>query len=621
MSSTTDSQNTRDRNQGFITASQAVTLPGLFQCRQQATPKGPAFQHYAEGKWQSLTWAEMAAAISRWQQALQAEATEPGDRLALFLNNSVDWVCAEQAALSLRLATVPLYHLDSPDNIAYILKDSGTKILVVADIQQWLDLAAFHASLSELQLVLCLKAGEHQKQPISGPKIVLVSDWLPATVAPLSNQAIDADELATIIYTSGTTGRPKGVMLSHHNILANAEMVQQVVPAYGDDLFLSFLPLSHSFERTVGYYIPMMAGAQVAFCRSIQDLAEDLLTVRPTVLISVPRIYERVYGRIQEGLKDKGALSRLLFRMAVATGWRLFEAAQEGDPGNILDRLAWPLLNKLVAEKILSKLGGRLRLAVTGGAPLNTKVGRLFIGLGLPLLQGYGLTEHAPVVSANTLTANLPASVGKALAGVEVRLGKDNELFVRSPCVMSGYWQQPEAYRAAVDDEGWLATGDVVEIDGQQRLFIRGRLKDILVTSTGEKVAPADLEVAITEDPLFYQAMVIGEAKPYLAALVILERTAWQELCQTLGLDPDAPASLSSQVVASHVLERISTLLHAFPSYAQVRAVHLSCEAWSRKEGLVTSLLKIRRQEIEKHFAREIVELYRGHDLPTNFTD
>ncbi|MEN8257536.1 MAG: long-chain fatty acid--CoA ligase [Thermodesulfobacteriota bacterium] len=604
---------------GFITAREAVTLPGLFQCRHKETPQAPAFQQYESGigKWQAYSWADMAQKISCWQQGLLAENIGPGGRLALYLNNCVEWVCCEQAALSLGLVTVPLYHLDSPKNIAFMIRDSGAKILLVADRQQWLGLAPYLENLPDLKLVLCLKGNGEEAKTTGGPQVSLVANWLPARGPALCNRATAPHELATIIYTSGTTGNPKGVMLSHHNILTNAEMVQQVVPATRDDLFLSFLPLSHSFERTVGYYIPMMAGCQVAFCRSIQDLAEDLLTIRPTVLISVPRIYERVYGRTHEGLKDKGALVQLLFKAAVATGWRLFQSGQgRGAPARLLDRLSWPLLQTLVAQKILDRLGGRLRLAVTGGAPLHDKVGRLFIGLGLPLVQGYGLTESAPVVSANTLTDNLPASVGRPLPGVEVKLGKDYELFVRSPSVMIGYWQRPDDFRAAVDDDGWLATGDVAEIDAQQRIYIRGRLKEIIVTSTGEKIAPADLEVSITEDPLFYQAMVLGESRPYLAALIVLERTAWQEFCHDLDQEPGDPALLTSTLIMDRVIKKIAVLLGAFPSYAQVRAVHLSCDSWSLKDGLVTSLLKPRRHEIEKRFATQIAGLYRGHDLP-----
>lgn len=600
----------------FITAQEAGTLPGLFQSRARRTPHTVAYRQFApaQGCWQEYSWQGMAKEIARWQAALLAEGLQPGERVALWLKNSVEWVCMEQAALALQLVVVPLYSLDLVKNIAFILDDSGASILLVGEPAQWQALAPLCTALPRLRLVLLL-ADEVQSCPASGPPVRRIADWLPAKGGELVNQATDPHTLATLIYTSGTTGPPKGVMLSHHNILWNGEAVLKVVPALASDIFLSFLPLSHAFERTVGYYVPMLVGAQVAFARSAKDLAEDLLATRPTVLISVPRIYERAYGRVHETARNKGKLAEKLLAAAVATGWRRSEVAQGRAPSpTMLQRLAWPLLHRLVGRKVLARFGGRIRVAVSGGAPLHEKVARLFIGLGLPLLQGYGLTESAPVVSANTLADNLPASVGKALPGVEVRLGPDNELLIRSPSVMLGYWDDAEKSREAITPDGWLHTGDLAQIaDG--RLFIRGRLKEILVTSTAEKIAPADLEAALTEDPLFHQAMVVGEGKPYLAALIVLDRQGWQQLAATLRLAPADPASLQSQAATTAVLNRTRKILAGFPAQAEIRAVHLSLKSWSYEEGLVTPLLKLRRNEIANRFAKEIAALYTGHNL------
>jgi long-chain acyl-CoA synthetase len=360
----------------------------------------------------------------------------------------------------------------------------------------------------------------------------------------------------------------------------------------------------------------MMAGSQVVYARSVKDLAEDLLTVQPTVLISVPRIYERVYGRIHEGLKKKGEIAKKMFEATVEIGWRKFENLQgRRTTGGLLDAVLWPVLRQAVARKILSRLGGRVRLAVTGGAPLHDRIGRLFIGLGLPLLQGYGLTECSPVVSANILENNLPASVGPPLPDVEVKVGPDGELLVRCPGVMQGYWNNAESTAEVIDENGWLHTGDVVEVR-EGRIYISGRLKEIIVTSTGEKIPPSNLEMTITEDPLFHQAMVVGEGKPYLAALIVFDRKAWPGFAGELSIDPDDPASLISQVAVDRVLGKIDGLISAFPSYARVRAVHLSTDSWTFEEGLVTSLMKLRRHEIERRFAKEIAGLYAGHDLP-----
>ncbi len=341
--------------------------------------------------------------------------------------------------------------------------------------------------------------------------------------------------------------------------------------------------LSHAFERTVGYCLPMMAGSTVAYSRSVAELAEDLLSQRPTVLVSVPRIYERVYAKIQEQLDDKGVPAHWLFNQAVRLVWRRFEATQgrATRPGPI-QRVLWSLLEYLVAGKIRSRLGGRLRIAVSGGAPLSEPIARFFIGLGLPISQGYGLTEAAPVVSGNLLEANIPASVGAPFEDVEIRLGAHDELLLRSPGVVMGYWGLPEATRKAVDADKRLHTGDVAAIrDGH--LYIRGRLKEILAMSTGEKAAPADLELAITLDPMFDQAMVIGEGKPFLGMLLVLNRKVWNRFAMRLGLQPSAHAALSSEVARQAVLERIGRLLHDFPHHAQVHSVWLALDSEYRK--------------------------------------
>ncbi|MGP1678985.1 MAG: AMP-dependent synthetase/ligase [Burkholderiales bacterium] len=449
-----------------------------------------------------------------------------------------------------------------------------------------------------------------------GVQLSFLADWLPDTADSLSIHAADPRALATIIYTSGTTGRPKGVMLSHQNILWDVRAVLKLVPGYVEDLYLSFLPLSHSFERTVGYYLPMMTGSAVAYARSVQELAEDLLTIRPSMLVSVPRIYERVYAKLQHGLEQKGAPARALFRWAEEIGWHRFEAAQHrGEAAGPIAELMWPVLRHLVADKMLSRLGGRLRLALSGGAPLAPGLSRCFIGLGLPLLQGYGLTEAAPIVTANSLDNNVPESVGVALPGIELKLGGKDELLVRGPNVMLGYWNEPEQTRAAVDAAGWLHTGDVARIGDDGHVFIVGRLKEILVMSTGEKMPPNDLELAITEDPLFDQAMVVGEGKPHLAALIVLNAEVWREFARSLALDPAEPGSLAAPALAQSVRDRVRGLLRNFPVWARVREVWLTLEPWTIENGLITPTLKLKRPELERRYAGEIRRLYAGHDV------
>jgi long-chain acyl-CoA synthetase len=378
-----------------------------------------------------------------------------------------------------------------------------------------------------------------------------------------------------------------------------------------DDVFLSFLPLSHTFERTGGYYLPIAAGSCVAFARSVAQLAEDLQTVRPTVLISVPRIYERVHVKLQEMLATSRLKSRL-FAWAEAVGWRRFCRRQglplEGHASQALDALAWLVLAPLVARPLLAQFGGRLRVAVSGGAPLSHPIARCFIGLGLPVLQGYGMTETSPVVAVNAPDDNDPASVGRPLAGMEVRIGDNLELQVRGPSVMRGYWKRDEDTARAFMD-GWLRTGDQAAIVAGH-IRILGRLKEIIVTSTGEKIAPVDLELAITADPLFEQAYVFGDNQPFIACIVVLHRSEWERLAHSLQLDASLPASLQADAARKAVLARIKSLTSGFPYYAQPRAVCLTLEAWTPENTLMTPTLKIKRNNLAVHFSTQMAALY-----------
>lgn len=459
-----------------IHADQIGTLSGLFQRRVARTPKAIAYLQYdpAKRKWKRYTWQEMERLVARWQHALAKEGLAPGERVAILLNNSVEWACFDLAALSLQLVVVPLDTSDSSESITNILEDSGARLLLVGRIEQWLPLAAQHSSLHALQKVLCVNPASIPITDNSTTAVQFVKDWLDKDTPPLGDYAVNRDSLATIVYTPGTTSRPKGVMLSHHNILWNARAVLKALPGDRNDRYLSFLPLSHTFERTAGYYVPMMVGSRVAFARSAEDLPEDLVTQRPTVLIATPGLFEQFYAEVQLRLEEKSILARALFKRTETLGWRCFEAEQGSRKGiNFLQRTLWRVLKRLVADRILARLGGRLRLAVSCGAPLPAKISRCLIGLGLPLIQGYGLTEAAQIVSINRPDNNVPDSAGEPLPGIEVSIGKEDELLVRAPSVTLGYWNRPEDTRQVIDGEGWLHTGELAQIvDGH--IFIRG---------------------------------------------------------------------------------------------------------------------------------------------------
>lgn len=627
------------------------TLPEVLQRRIALTPAAEAYRQFdaASGRWVGYSWAEIGGRVAQYRRALGAEQLPSGARIAVLVSNSVEHVCMDQAALALGLVPVPLHVIDNPESLAYVLADCGASLLFVSSAARWQLLEPFRARLPQLRRVIHLgaRAGE-------GTIARSLTEWFAA--APRSGDGekdvpVDADALAAIVYTSGTTGHPKGVMLSHRNVVSNVRSILSAIPVWETDVFLSFLPLSHTLERTAGYYLPIAAGACVAFARSVPRLMEDLVAVRPTVLVSVPRIYERVYAGIQEAT-DRRFAGRALLALAVRAGWARFARAQAGDaraqandtrahgsarpetgdararsggaqgrgeraraslfPDSLLLRCLEPALDRWVGARVRARFGGRLRAAVTGGAPMLSEVARTFLALGVPLLQGYGLTESAPVVACNTPADNHPESVGRPLPGVQARIAERDELLVRGPSVMLGYWQRPRDTAEAIDAEGWLHTGDQASIvDG--RILIKGRIKDIIVTSTGEKIAPLDLETAIAGDGAFDQVMVVGEGRPYIAALGVLNRARWEEQARKLGLDPADSESLRSSAAREWALARIAEAVRSFPAYARPRAVYLTTEPWTVDAGLITPTLKPKRPALQSRFAEAIAELYRGH--------
>ncbi|RBP53142.1 AMP-dependent synthetase/ligase [Arenicella xantha] len=590
-----------------INCHDATTLDQLFRERVRRSSNKVAYRYYQDKQWQSITWAGLASEVERWQVAFREAGLQKSDRVAICYRNSVEWVVFDQAALRLGLVVVPLYTQDRADNIAYVIGNAGAKIVLFADTEIWLQVLDTDEDTSCVERVLVMRGAELGK-------VKLVDNWLPEHGRHFERGLAKADDLASIVYTSGTTGRPKGVMLSHRNMLSNAYSGMRSVPLHPDDCLLSFLPLSHTLERTVGYYAAMMSASEVAFNRSIPELADDLREIKPTVMISVPRIFERVHNKIYAGLAEQSSFKRWLFQAAVRVGWARFQT-QQGIRSWSLSQLLHPLLDALVANTIRSKLGGRLRFVIVGGAPLSETVAKTFISMGVPLLQGYGLTESSPVVSVNTPSRNRPDSIGMLLRGVAAKLMDGDELWVRGENVMMGYWDNPSATSETLvvdGDQRWLRTGDCASIDDDGFLRITGRIKDILVLANGEKVPPSDIEGAISRDPIFEQVLVVGEGKSFLSALVYLNPKLYQALCDTHGQNvADAP----SVSVQDDLLARIAQQMDDFPGYAKIRKVALSDQEWTVESGLLTPTLKIKRPKVLAQYQSKIDELYAGHGV------
>ncbi len=589
----------------MITLSEAQTLDGLFRCRVERTPDAEAYRDFnaITQSWEAMSWQQVADQVARWQAALEAEGFRAGDRVAVMMENCVHWPIFDQAALGMGLVVVPLFSNDRADNVAFVLNNSGATFLLIKTQEQADCLKKIADQITHI------KVRSVQPVDITDLDIQAIETWLPEQGKAIVSEHA-ADDLASIVYTSGTTGAPKGVMLSHKNMLWNAWAGLHSMMLYPEDQHLSFLPLSHTLERTVGYYLPMMVGSKVAYNRSIPELGEDLQIIQPTILIAVPRIFERVYAKIQEKLETGSTISRFLFEQAVALGWHDF-LMQQDKASSRLRQIFRPLLDKLVGKKVRDRLGGKVRIAIAGGAPMSSEISKVFIGLGVPIYQGYGLTETSPILSVNREDKNDPSSVGALLRDVEVRVDENSgELIVRSPGVMQGYWDRPNATAETISEDGWLQTGDIAKFDNGF-LYITGRLKDILVLANGEKIPPADIESALILDPLIEQTLLVGEGRPFLTALVNLNEEERQRYVKTLRAYGDDQQNRA--LVQKEIDRRIHKRLKNFPGHARIYKTAVIDEEWSIDNELLTPTLKARRPKILQRYEQEIEAMYQGH--------
>ena len=552
-----------------------TTLPELLEHSVSAWGDKEALRQFdrSSNTWESWTYRELGEHVLEWRRAFAAMGLRPGDRVAILMPNGRDHACADQAALANGLVPVPLHAIDTPGASAFITIDSQACALVTNKLSRWKQIRATGVQMPDLRTVLITDPGETEDHEDGVFHVRSRSSFLEAGKAwaeELPPGPLE-DDLAGIVYTSGTTGRPKGVMLTHRNVVSNVKATLDCVSPREGDVFLSFLPLSHTFERTAGYYLALATGCAIAYNRSVLLLAEDLKTIRPN-------------GMPME--KSSRA-------------W--------------LDGVIRATLLRRMADTLLSQFGGRLRIAISGGAALNHKVARAFCGLGLPIIQGYGMTEASPIIAGNCVELNQPDTVGKPFSNVEVRLGESSEIQIRGPSIMKGYWHRPEDTAAAFTKDGWLRTGDVGGFTAQGMLQIRGRIKEIIVTSTGEKIPPADLESAIETDPLFDQCWIVGENRPYLTLIAVVNPNEWTAFAESLKLDPKDPASLSAAAARTAALRRAKTAAADFPNYALPRAAILTTEVWTIENGLITPTLKLKRGPLGKKFAEDIARVYATH--------
>ncbi|MEQ8664701.1 MAG: long-chain fatty acid--CoA ligase [Rhodospirillales bacterium] len=571
----------------------------------------PFLFHKQDGIYVGTTWKEAADRSLRLAAGLSRLGVGPGDRIVLVSENRPEWLIADMAIMSLGAITVPAYTTNTVDDHRHVLTDSAAKGVlvsterlagnVVAAIRQ-APSVEFIASMEKLGIM-------DLSSKVQGMTIdTLETDERTETVRE-GLARLKRDDLACIIYTSGTGGTPKGVMLHHGAILHNCSGALDALDqlGIGDDRFLSFLPLSHSYEHMAGQFFPIAAGAQIYYAESVETLISNLAEVQPTIMTAVPRLYETMHQRITRGVAKQGGVKELLFHMALNLGIKRY---MTGGRLSMTERLLDALVDKLVRDKVRGRFGGQLKALVSGGAPLNPDIGLFFTALGLRILQGYGQTESAPVISVNRPNSPRIETVGPPIINTEVRIAEDGEILCRGELVMKGYWNNDEATAEAIRD-GWLHTGDIGVIDPDGHLRITDRKKDIIVNSGGDNVAPQRVEGIISVEPEIAQAMVYGDKRPHLVALLVPDQAWLEEWCRgngknadmsKLGNDPELHAALAQ------VIDRVNSSLS---SIEKVRRFMVAEEPFSIENEEMTPTMKVRRHKVRARYGNALEALYR----------
>jgi len=575
------------------------TIPANFFALAEQKANRPVLKYKQDGVYFSLSYKELAQEIRRVVSALNVLGVKRRDRVAILSNGRPEWVMADLAAMALGAISVPIHTTLSAKSINYILDHCRAKILFVSDESLLNKVLIGQAGLAKPEKIIVMEKVNRETIDSCSGLCLSWDEFIASGTNPaddLSLPAVKSDDIASIIYTSGTTGLPKGVALSHGNFLSNVAAINDMVPVKKGDVFLSFLPLSHVLERTAGYYTPLLFGAAIAYGEGFKQLAQNLKEVRPTVMIAVPRVFEKFYDIIWDKVSSGSKIKKNIFH------WALRQ--RSGSPGYKLGDL-------LVFKKIRAQLGGRLRLTVSGGASLDPKIAKFFQKLGIIIVEGYGLTETAPVVAVNRAEAIKFGTVGYAVKGVEIKISGDKEILVKGPSVFKDYFNDPEATKDAFTDDGWFKTGDLGFIGWDKRLVIIGRKKEMMLTSGGKNIWPEALEQKINIDRFVAQSMTIAHRRKFVSALIVPD---WQEVGMFLkekGLPLGVPSKLVNRPDILELFgERLEKINQNLADYERIRKFVLLTDEFSQERDELTPTLKLRRQVIEGHYQKEIEGMY-----------
>ena len=590
------------------------SLPAMFFGVARQRAERPFLWAKRNGKYQSLSWTEASEQVGQLARGLVALGLEPGDRVALVSENRPEWVIADLAIMSAGGITVPAYVTNTVDDHRHILGNSGARIAIVSTAplaERVIAAAEMVPSVRSVIAIEPLSQAGSRVAAHSWGEVLARGAARPDDIAERV-AALSPDAVACVIYTSGTGGAPKGVLLSHRNIIGNCRGAYHLLEmlGFGEEVFLSFLPLSHSYEHTAGLFFPISIGAEIYFAEGADTLGANLIEARPTIMTAVPRLYETMHQRIRLGIQRERGLKRRLFERAVAIGRKRLDNA----PLSLGERLIDPVLEKLVRDKVRARFGGRLKAMISGGAPLNPEIGGFFVALGVMLLQGYGQTEAAPVIACNQPGKIKIDTVGPPVDGVEVKIAEDGEILVAGDNVMLGYWNDPESTARTVAG-GWLHTGDIGQLDAQGYLRITDRKRDFIKNSGGDMISPARVEGALTLMPEIAQAMVFGDRRPYLVAVLVPDPDFAAGYKGGRARPGDLAALAGDPGFHKAVGEVVGRVNEGLAPPERIRRFLIASEPFSTTNGQLTPTLKVRRHAVREAYGASFDMLYEGKGI------
>ncbi len=580
---------------------------------QQAAQKGdrPFLWAKRDGRYYQRSWRAAAEEVTALARGLKAIGIKPGERVGLVSENRPRWMIADFAIMAAGAITVPAYTTNTVDDHRHVLANSGVRAVIVSTsalAHRVIPAADQVTTLENIITMEPIATGQVSHAEIhTWDEVVERGKSVPDDIAAGATR-IGRDDTACLIYTSGTGGVPRGVMLTHANILANCRGAYHLLESigYGDEVFLCFLPLSHSYEHTAGMMFPISLGAEIYFAEGAETLAANLLEARPTIMTAVPRLYETLHQRMLRGIEREGGLKTKLFMRALELGRKRYDDPASLTFGELVTN--W-LLDLLVRRKVRKRFGGRLKAMVSGGAPLNPEIGKFFLALGVPLLQGYGQTEASPVVSANPPKRIKIHTVGPPLQGVEVRIAEDGEILVRGDNIMKGYWNDPEATERAIAD-GWLHTGDVGLLDADGYIQITDRKRDFIKNSGGDMVSPARVEGYLTLQPEIAQAMVFGDRRPYLVAVIVPHPELLESIARERRVAPELAELHEDSDLIKAVAAAVARVNAEMSPIERVRRFTLARDPFTTANGQMTPTLKIKRHAIRQAYGEALLKLY-----------